>query len=65
MADKKIKKVKLQPEYRKLTYSEKVVPVLRLSGVWLEELGFKAGEKVNITISDQQLIITTIKPNIL
>ena len=65
MAEKTTKKVKLQPKHRALAYSQKIVPELKVSGVWLEEAGFRAGEKVNITISDQQLIITTINPNIL
>ncbi len=59
MAEQKIKQVKLQPELRKLAYSEKIVPVLRLSGVWLEQNGFKVGGQVSITIEQNQL---TIKP---
>jgi hypothetical protein len=59
--EKDQKQVKLQPKYRELTYSRKIVPELKVSGVWLEAAGFKAGEKVNITVSKQQLIITTIK----
>jgi toxic protein SymE len=61
MSEKKTKQVKLQPKYRELAYSQKIVPELKVSGVWLEEAGFKAGEKVNITVSEQQLIITAIK----
>jgi toxic protein SymE len=59
MSGQKTKQVKLQPELRKLAYSEKVVPVLHLSGVWLEEIGFKVGGQVIITIEANQL---TIKP---
>jgi hypothetical protein len=65
MAKKEQKQVKLQPKYRELTYGQKIVPELKVSGVWLEAAGFRAGEKVNITISNQQLIITAIKPEIL
>jgi toxic protein SymE len=61
MAKKDQKQVKLQPKYRALTYGQKTVPELKLSGVWLEKLGFRAGEKVNIIIREQELIITTIK----
>jgi toxic protein SymE len=57
MAEQKTKKVKLQPEHRKLAYREKIAPVLHLSGVWLEEIGFKAGGQVMITIEQNQLII--------
>jgi len=65
MAEKKTKQVKLQPRYRELAYSRKIVPELKVSGVWLEAAGFKAGEKVNITVSEEQLIITAIKPEML
>lgn len=57
MAEQKNKKVKIKPELRKLAYSEKIVPVLHISGVWLEEIGFKAGGQVMITIEQNQLII--------
>lgn len=65
MAKKDQKQVKLQPKYRSLAYGQKTVPELKLSGVWLEKLGFRAGEKVNIIIREQELIITTIKSEIL
>lgn len=65
MAGKKQKQVKLQPKHRKLNWKDKIVPELKVSGVWLEAAGFKAGEKVNITVSEQQLIITAIKPEML
>jgi hypothetical protein len=61
MARQQQKQVKLQPKFRALAYSQKIVPELKLSGAWLEAAGFKAGEKVNIAIQDNQLIITTIK----
>jgi len=51
------KKVKLQPKLRQLAYSEKIVPELKISGVWLEELGFEAGQTVSITTRNQELII--------
>lgn len=54
-----MKQVKLQPKHRALVYSEKIVPELKVSGVWLEEAGFKAGVQVSITIEQNQL---TIKP---
>ncbi len=60
--NKKTKRVKLQPRYRSLAYRQKIVPELKLSGVWLEELGFKPGSEVSITIREELLIITAIKP---
>ncbi len=62
MPAKKSKQVKLQPKYRALVYGQKIVPELKLSGVWLEELGFKPGELVSITTREELLIITTLKP---
>lgn len=59
MARLNSKKVKLQPKVRQLTYSQKVVPELKLSGVWLERLGFKAGCIVKITAVSGQLVIET------
>lgn len=43
------KKVKLQPKYRQLAYRVKIVPELKISGVWLEALGFEAGQMVSVT----------------
>jgi len=60
MKDPKNKKVKLKQALRKLTYSEKIIPVLHISGVWLEENGFKAGSHVIITIEENQLIIKPV-----
>ena len=52
-----IKKVKLQPKYRELAHSQKTVPELKISGVWLEDLGFKPRATVNITACEGELII--------
>ncbi|MBY0282043.1 MAG: type I toxin-antitoxin system SymE family toxin [Alphaproteobacteria bacterium] len=50
--------MKLQPKHRALSWGNyKVVPWLTISGVWLEQNGFKAGETVSITIEKNQLII--------
>lgn len=57
------KKVKLQPKLRQLAYSEKIVPELKISGVWLEDIGFKAGDTVNITVREELLIIQPFKNN--
>ncbi len=53
------KTIKLQPKHRALAWGQKVVPELRVNGVWLEQHGFKAGEQIEITIQQNQL---TIKP---
>lgn len=61
MAVRNPKEVKLQSKHRVLTYGYKTVPWLSLNGVWLEELGFKAGDTVRILTSEKQLIIELIE----
>jgi hypothetical protein len=51
------KQIKLQPKHRALAWGSKIVPWLSVSGVWLEQNGFKAGDIVIITIEENQLII--------
>ena len=53
----------VRKEYRDLTVGDiyrngKSVPMLRVSGLWLEELGFKTGDFVRIKCEDGQLIIS-------
>ena len=57
MSNPPIKEVKLQPKYRSLVFGQKIVPELKISGVWLEEQGFYAGQLVEITVQNQELII--------
>jgi virulence-associated protein VagC len=51
-------------DYRELkvssfgSYGCKSAPMLRLQGLWLEELGFKAGDTVLVKCEDGKLIIT-------
>ncbi|HBH05153.1 MAG TPA: hypothetical protein DDX92_00945 [Flavobacteriales bacterium] len=39
----------------------KEVPELRLIGCWMEQLGFKVGDRVNITAREGILIIQSVK----
>lgn len=39
----------------------KEVPQLRISGVWIEQLGFRVGERVNIITRDRLLIIEPVE----
>lgn len=39
----------------------KEVPQLRISGVWIEQLGFKIGGTVNVTTRDRLLIIEPVE----
>ncbi len=63
MAENTDRRLKLQPEERKTSYAnrQKVVPSLKLCGVWMEELGFKPGDIVNVTTRERLLIIEPAK----
>lgn len=39
----------------------KEVPQLRISGIWIEQLGFKVGDTVSITTRERLLIIEPIE----
>ncbi len=39
-------------------YGEKMAPMLRLQGLWLEDFGFKVGEPVLVKCEDGKLIIS-------
>lgn len=58
---KKVKQIKLQPRYRDASCDRRIVPWLNVSGVWLEELGFKVGDVVNITTREKLLIIEPLE----
>ena len=45
--------LKIQGHYR----HNKEVPELRLTGVWMERLGFRIGERVSVTMRERLLII--------
>ena len=55
---------KARKEYRELTVSEatnygrKTAPMLRIQGLWFQELGFNIGDPVLVKCEDGKLIIT-------
>ncbi len=53
----KQKELKIQPKSSPRVYGSKTIPELKLSGLWLESVGFKAGIRVVIEVKDQELII--------
>lgn len=57
MENEQHRSIMLQRKHRKLTYSQKWVPELRISGIWLENQGFHAGKLVEITSVQGALII--------
>ena len=52
-----VRSIKIQPRYRENVYSTVHVPEIRLSGVWLEKLGFSEGRRVIITMMNELLIV--------
>ena len=66
MSKERIRKVKLHGKYRPAAHSGwlcnntgKEVPWLNVSGLWLEQAGFKVGDAVEITVEQNTLIIKT------
>ncbi len=45
----------------RITPPETRVPLIRLQGVWLRELGFEEGDRVIIVVEKEKLVITLDK----
>ena len=41
-------------------YKCKRIPLIRLKGKWLEKAGFTVGDHIEVTITEEKLIITKI-----
>jgi len=54
--------IKMHSEYRKKKYDQnfRKVPVLKLSGDWLEDAGFYPSKIINVQVENDCLIINTI-----
>jgi hypothetical protein len=57
MESQKTRELTIQPKHRSRVQGSKVVPELKLSGLWLEALGFTAGSRVVIEVRNEELII--------
>ena len=65
MAKENIRQVKLQRKYRQLrggwgSNTEKEIPCLNVSGLWLEQAGFKKGDRVEIRVENNLLTIKNL-----
>ena len=58
-----MKKIKIQPKYRKRAYDRIIVPKINMEGKWLAKLGFKSGEHIQIEWKYKKLIITPVENN--
>lgn len=56
-----MKKIKIQPKLRKRAFDEIWIPEIRMEGRWLEKLGFKVGEFIQIELKEKELVITPAK----
>lgn len=52
-----VRSLKIQPDFKIRQYSTTTVPVIRLSGVWLDKLGFAPEQRVTVTTMEKLLII--------
>ena len=57
---KKEKQIRLQPSLQYGQAADKI-PMLRISGKWLKESGFHAGDIVKITVREELLVIQPAK----
>ena len=54
------KYIKIGRVYRQRKWDSIVVPEIRINGIWLEELGFKVGDELEIIFSSDRLLIISI-----
>jgi hypothetical protein len=52
-----VRSLKIQPDIKLNRWSKTIVPVIRLSGVWLDRLGFTPEQRVTVTTMKKLLII--------
>lgn len=53
-----IRKLKIHSKFRTRRWDNITVPEIRLEGRWLEEVGFKEGERIKIQVEKNKLTIT-------
>jgi toxic protein SymE len=54
----RVRFTKIQYRLQVNRYSETHVPVIRIHGLWLREIGFKEGQTIKITLSKEKMILT-------
>lgn len=57
----RFRKLKIHSKFRNRRWDNTTIPEIRLEGKWLEEVGFKQGQNINILIEENKLIITIDK----
>lgn len=56
---KTLRKMTISYTQQETQYKTEPIPYIRIKGKWLEKLGFKQGQKINIQASDKKPTITT------
>ncbi len=56
---KSTKNIKIGKKYRRRKYDSIIVSEIRLCGKWLEIVGFKIGDTIQIESSQNKIIITS------
>ncbi|WP_425571135.1 SymE family type I addiction module toxin [Olivibacter ginsenosidimutans] len=54
----KVRSLKIQPVIKFNRFSQTTVPIIRLSGLWLDKLGFSPDQRVRVTTMNKLLIIS-------
>jgi toxic protein SymE len=58
MTSHKPRKLKIHTKFRKRAFDCVTIPIIKLEGKWLEKLGFKQGQYVNVKEERYKLTIT-------
>lgn len=57
----KTRSLKIQPQIRQNRLSQKTIPEIKLSGQWLNDLGFTPAHYVTVTAEEKMLIIRLVE----
>jgi hypothetical protein len=59
----KVRTITISSQFQRFKFKNPIVkPKLTISGDWMQKAGFEIGEKVTITVKENQLIINKYKP---
>jgi hypothetical protein len=52
-----VRSLKVQPQLRINRWSRTEISEIKLSGLWLKELGFEPEKRVTVTVMEKQIVI--------
>lgn len=58
MEEKRVRQVKVCGKYHHRSGHGRDLPLVTVSGLWLENAGFKIGDQLRISVENNKLIIT-------